>query len=38
MIDAAGAAWIALYPMQGQANCAWRINGCQLANVAGRQV
>jgi Domain of unknown function (DUF4864) len=38
MIDANGAAWMALYPMQRQANGAWRINGCQLARVAGRQV
>jgi hypothetical protein len=38
MIDAEGATWIALYPMQRQANGAWRINGCQLARLAGRQV
>ena len=38
MIDADGAAWMALYPMQRQANGAWRIDGCQLARLAGRQV
>jgi hypothetical protein len=38
MIDAEGAAWMALYPMQRQANGAWRINGCQLAKLPGRQV
>lgn len=38
MIDAEGAAWIALYPMQRQSNGVWRINGCQLARLTGRQV
>jgi hypothetical protein len=38
MIDAEGAAWIALYPMARQRNGAWRINGCQLARLGGRQV
>ena len=38
MIDAEGAAWIALYPMERQANGRWRINGCQVARLAGRQV
>jgi hypothetical protein len=38
MIDAEGATWMALYPMQRQANGGWRINGCQLARLAGRQV
>jgi hypothetical protein len=38
MIDADGAAWIALYPMQRQPNGGWRINGCQLARLTGRQV
>jgi hypothetical protein len=38
MIDAEGATWMALYPMQRQANGSWRINGCQLARLAGRQV
>jgi hypothetical protein len=36
MIDAQGAAWIALYPMERQANGTWRINGCQLARITGR--
>jgi Domain of unknown function (DUF4864) len=36
MIDAQGAAWIALYPMQRQADGTWRINGCQLARITGR--
>lgn len=36
MIDAEGAAWIALYPMERQANGTWRINGCQLARLNGR--
>jgi hypothetical protein len=36
MIDAQGAAWIALYPMERQADGQWRINGCQLARIAGR--
>jgi hypothetical protein len=38
MIDGQGAAWIALYPMERQANGRWRINGCQVARLAGRQV
>ena len=38
MTDADGAAWMALYPMQRQANGTWRINGCQLARLGGRQV
>jgi hypothetical protein len=38
MIDGDGAAWMALYPMQRQSNGTWRINGCQLARMAGRQV
>jgi hypothetical protein len=36
MIDAQGAAWIALYPMERQADGKWRINGCQLAKLTGR--
>jgi hypothetical protein len=35
MIDAHGAAWIALYPMERQADGTWRINGCQLARITG---
>jgi hypothetical protein len=38
MTDAEGRAWIALYPMQRQANGGWRINGCQLAKLPGREV
>ena len=38
LIDADGNAWLALYPMQRQRNGAWRIDGCQLARLAGRQV
>ena len=38
MIDAEGAAWVALYPMARQPNGLWRINGCQLARLGGRQV
>ncbi len=30
MTDADGQAWIAFYPMQRQADGAWRIDGCQL--------
>ena len=36
MIDAEGRAWIALYPMERQANGTWRINGCQLARLNAR--
>jgi hypothetical protein len=35
MTDADGHAWIALYPMQREANGSWRINGCQLARLPG---
>lgn len=35
MTDAEGRAWVALYPMQRQADGAWRINGCQLARAPG---
>ena len=38
MIDAEGVAWIAVYPMERQTNGSWRINGCQLAKMGGRQV
>jgi Domain of unknown function (DUF4864) len=38
MTDAEGNAWIALYPMQRQADGVWRINGCQLARLRGQQV
>jgi hypothetical protein len=38
MTDEEGRAWIALYPMQRQADGSWRINGCQLARLSGLQV
>jgi hypothetical protein len=38
MTDAYGAAWIALYPMERQADGRWLINGCQLAQLSGRHV
>ena len=38
MTDGGGRAFIALYPMQRQADGSWRINGCQLARVSGREV
>jgi len=38
MTDAKGHMWVALYPMQRQADGGWRINGCQLARLSGREV
>ncbi len=38
MTDVEGRAWVALYPMQRQADGGWRINGCQLARLPGREV
>ena len=38
MTDADGSAWLALYPMERQADGRWLINGCQLAQLPGRQV
>jgi hypothetical protein len=38
MTDADGRLWVALYPMERQANGAWRINGCQLQRLQGRAV
>ena len=35
MTDAEGRAWIALYPMQREADGGWRINGCQVAKLPG---
>ncbi|MGQ0509589.1 MAG: DUF4864 domain-containing protein [Betaproteobacteria bacterium] len=35
MTDADGRAWIALYPMQKQADGSWKTNGCQLGRLAG---
>lgn len=37
MTDTEGRAWIALYPMQREADGRWRINGCQLARLPGRE-
>jgi hypothetical protein len=33
MTDAEGRAWLALYPMQREADAGWRINGCRLARL-----
>lgn len=30
-VDAEGRAWLALYPMQREADGAWRIDGCELS-------
>jgi len=38
MTDAKGHMWVALYPMQRQADGGWRINGCQLARLSGSEV
>ena len=38
MTDAEGRAWVAIYPMQRQADGSWRTNGCQLARIAGQQI
>src|SRR5512132_4275143 len=35
LTDGDGRAWIALYPMQLEPDGTWRINGCQLARLAG---
>ncbi len=35
LTDAEGRAWLALYPMQRDADGSWRINGCQLARAPG---
>jgi ketosteroid isomerase-like protein len=35
--DAGGRAWLALYPMEKQPDGSWRINGCQLAPLSGRE-
>ncbi|MGQ0651448.1 MAG: DUF4864 domain-containing protein [Betaproteobacteria bacterium] len=37
LTDAEGRAWLALYPMERQPDGAWRINGCQLARLPGRE-
>ena len=35
--DANGQAWLALYPMQREADGTWRIGGCYLQRAAGKQ-
>ena len=35
--DARGQAWLALYPMQRQADGTWRIGGCYLQRADGKQ-
>jgi hypothetical protein len=37
MTDAEGRAWLALYPMEKQRDGSWRIAGCQLARLSGRE-
>lgn len=37
LTDAEGRAWLALYPMQRRPDGQWRINGCQLTRLAGRE-
>lgn len=37
MTDDAGRTWLALYPMEKQADGRWRINGCQLTRLAARE-
>lgn len=37
MTDAEGRAWLAVYPMQRQPDGGWRINGCQLGRLPGRE-
>lgn len=36
MTDASGAAWLAIYSMQRQADKSWRINGCVVTRDNGR--
>jgi len=36
--DGEGQLWVALYPMERQANGVWRINGCQLQRLKERAV
>ena len=35
--DGEGHSWIAVYPMEHQADGAWRINGCQLGRLQGQE-
>ena len=37
LTDADGRTWIAIYPMQREPDGKWRINGCQLARLAGQE-
>ena len=37
LTDADGRTWIALYPMQREPDGTWRIDGCQLARLAGQE-
>jgi uncharacterized protein DUF4864 len=37
LTDVDGRTWIALYPMQREPDGKWRINGCQLARLAGQE-
>ena len=37
LTDTEGRAWLALYPMQRLPDGQWRINGCQLSRLAGRE-
>ena len=37
LTDADGRTWVALYPMQREPDGTWRINGCQLARLAGQE-
>jgi len=37
MTDAAGAAWLAIYPMLREAGRGWRTNGCLLQRLPGVQ-
>ena len=37
MTDGAGRSWRALYPMQRQPRGGWRIDGCQLVRLPGRE-
>ena len=38
MTDDEGRAWIAVYPMQRQPDGGWRIDGCELARLQGREI
>ena len=38
LTDAAGNPWVAIYPMQREADGAWRINGCRLGRIFGRSI